>query len=165
MIGKTLSKVGKRSNAKPGDLVFVTGAFGDAAAKNYKIKILPQINLGQKIVSLAKRVALMDASDGLADCLIQISNQSNVKIVIDSDKIPISTLRGMPWHASINLALYGGEDYQLVGTASEIDCKKLKKLKGIKIIGKVIKGKDAFLKQNNNKLVKLNMKKVYKHFL
>lgn len=173
-IGKTVVKtprrgVSTRSNAKPGDLVFVAGTFGDAAAKNYKIKIFPQINLGQKIVRLSKRVALMDASDGLADCLIQISNQSNVKIIIDRDKIPLSNnfkkavsiLNKDP----LNLALYGGEDYQLVGTASEIDCKKLKNLNGIKTIGKVIKGNGAFLKQNNNKLVKLDMKNTYEHFI
>ena len=171
VIGKTVGAglaPARRSNAKPGDLVFVTGTFGDAAAKNYKIKILPQINLGQKVVSLTKRAALMDASDGLADCLVQISNQSNVRIIIDEDKIPISIstkkasdiLNKNP----INLALYGGEDYQLVGTTSEIDCKKLKKLKGIKIIGKVIKGNGAFLKQKTNRLVKLDMKKTYEHF-
>src|SRR3989338_1452813 len=165
---KPAPTIGKRSNARPGDLVFTTGTFGNAAAKNYKAKVFPQINLGQKIVRLSKRVALMDASDGLADCLIQIAEQSKVKIIIEEDKIPIS--QGAKKASkilnkdSLNLALYGGEDYQLVGTASEIDCKKLRKLKGIKIIGKVVKGNGAFLKQNNNKLVKLDMTKLYKHF-
>ena len=164
LIGKTLSKVGKRSNAKPNDLIFVTGTFGDAAAQNYKIKTLPQINLGQKIMHLTKRAALMDASDGLADCLIQISNQSNVKIIINEDKIPISeTVKRLNKNYQ-DLALYGGEDYQLVGTASKIDCKNLQKLKGIKVIGKVIKGNGAFLKQKNNKLVKLDLQKTYEHF-
>ena len=101
----------------------------------------------------------MDASDGLADCLIQISNQSSVKIIIDEDKIPV--LNKSP----LNLALYGGEDYQLVGTASEADCKKLVKLKGIKIIGRVTNGKGAFLKQNDNRLVKLDLQKTYEHFI
>ncbi|OGI10429.1 MAG: thiamine-phosphate kinase [Candidatus Melainabacteria bacterium RIFCSPLOWO2_02_FULL_35_15] len=165
VIGKTVVKtlrrgISTRSNAKAGDLVFVTGTFGNAAAKNYKIKIFPQINLGQKIVRVEKHApALMDASDGLADCLIQISNQSSVKIIIDEDKIPV--LNKSP----LNLALYGGEDYQLVGTASEADCKKLVKLKGIKIIGRVTNGKGAFLKQNDNRLVKLDLQKTYEHFI
>ena len=110
----------------------------------------------------------MDASDGLSDCLIQISNQSNVKIIIDKDKIPLSqNIKKAAYILNkdpLDLALYGGEDYQLVGTASEIDCKKLKKLKGFKIIGNVTKGKGAFLKQNNTKLVKLDMQKTYEHF-
>lgn len=165
VIGKSVVKtsrrgVSTRSNAKAGDLVFVTGTFGNAAAKNYKTKIFPQINLGQKIVRVEKHApALMDASDGLADCLIQISNQSNVKIIIDEDKIPVLN------KGHLNLALYGGEDYQLVGTASEIDCKKLIKLKGIKIIGRVTNGKGAFLKQNDNRLVKLDLQKTYEHFI
>ena len=164
IIGKTLVETPQRgastrSTAKPGDLVFATGTFGDAAFKNYKIKIFPQINLGQKIVHLTKRAALMDASDGLADCLIQIADQSQVKIIVDEEKIPVSKNVN-----SLDIALYGGEDYQLVGTASEITCKKLVKIKGIKIIGKVIKGKGAFLKQNNRTIVKLDMKKAFKHF-
>ncbi len=173
VIGKTVVKtplcgVSTRSNARPGDLVFTTGTFGDAAAKNYKIKIFPQINLGQKIVNLTKRASLMDASDGLADCLIQISNQSKVKIIVDKNIIPVSNntkkASQLLKKDHIDLALYGGEDYQLVGTASKSDCTKLKNLKKIKIIGQVIKGKGAFLKQKNNRLVKLDMKHTFKHF-
>ena len=193
----------QRSSAKPGDLIFTTGTFGDSACgylllnnlviaskakqshkaiKGNKIASslsllamtkknktpTPQINLGQKIVTLTKRSALMDASDGLADCLIQIANQSNVKIVVNKDKIPVSIntkkASQMLNKNPINLALYGGEDYQLVGTTSKFDCKKLMKLKEIKIIGKVIKGKGAFLKQDNSKLVRLDTKKIYEHF-
>ena len=169
VIGKAHSKyTPARSNARPGDLVFVTGTFGNTVTKNYKVKIFPQINLGQKIIHLTKKAALMDASDGLADCLIQISAQSEVKIIVDEEIIPIpkSLKRVKQKHDTnpINLALYGGEDYQLVGTASTIDCKKIQKIKGIKIIGRVVKGKGAFLKHKNNKLVKLDMKKAFKHF-
>ena len=195
--------LGKRSNARPGDLIFTTGTFGDSACgflllkdlviaskakQSYKNNIgqvrllrakalamtkkhktpIPQISLGQKIVRLTKRVSLMDASDGLADSLIQIANQSNVKIIIDKDKIPLSQNIKKATHIlnkdPLSLALYGGEDYQLVGTASKIDCKNLEKLKGVKIIGKVIKGNGAFLKQNNNRLVKLDVKCIFKHF-
>ena len=156
IIGKLIGKtIGKRSNAKPADLVFVTGAFGNAAKKP-----IPQIVLGKKIMKLTKRAALMDSSDGLADCLIQIAKESNVKIIVEESNIPMSKNLSK----NTNLTLYGGEDYELVGTASENDCKKLKKIKSIKIIGKVLKGSGAFLKQKNNKLVKLDMKKTYEHF-
>ena len=146
-------RIGKRSNAKPGDLVFTTGTFGNPAKKP-----IPQIKLGQKIVKCTTRTALMDSSDGLADCLIQISNQSKVKIIVKEEKIPVSK------QVKINLALYGGEDYELVGTASVNDCKKLSKIKQIKIIGRVEAGKGAFLKQKNGRLVKLTMKRIYEHF-
>lgn len=152
VIGKALNKVPKRSNAKAGDVVFATGTFGNPLKKP-----TPQIGLGQKIVRLTKRVALMDSSDGLADCLIQVSNESKVKIIIEEDKIP----KGKN---SLAQALYIGEDYQLVGTASVNDCKKLEKLKGISIIGRVETGKGAYLMKKNGSLVKLNMKKTYAHF-
>ena len=159
IIGKTIvetsrrgisSRIGKRSNAKPGDIVFVTGTFGSP-----KKKPIPQINLGQKIVKSVNRVALMDSSDGLADCLIQISNESKVKIIIDENKIPL-----LP-QVSTHLALYAGEDYELVGTVSKNDYKKIKNLR---VIGRVVKGKNAFLKQKNNKLVKLDLRNSFKHF-
>ena len=156
LIGKLISsKIGKRSNAKPGDVVFATGTFGNAVKKP-----IPQIELGQKIVRacLKHAPALMDSSDGLADCLIQIANESKVKITVEELKIPV--LKKIP----TNLALYGGEDYQLVGTVSKIDWEKLKKIKRIKIIGEVVKGKGAYLKQSNRKLVKLDMKKGFSHF-
>lgn len=161
ILGKTISKkIGKRSNARAGDLVFATGAFGNPVKKP-----IPQIKSGQKIVTLTKRVALMDASDGLADCLIQISNESKVKIVVFEDKIPVPKeilSRGLPWQA---LALYGGEDYELVGTASKNDVKKLLKTKKIKIIGEVQNGSGAFLRKTSGRVVKLDMKKVFKHFI
>lgn len=178
-------KVSLRRNAKPGDLVFCTGTFGDAALGYLIIhegwvckpnlhffKALkeptPQVSIGQKIVNSCNRVAMMDSSDGLADCLIQISEQSKVKIIVDENKIPITKEMKRLCKAAkkdpLNLALYGGEDYQLVGTISKNDYKKIKNLMGIKIIGETIKGKNVFLKQINNKLVKLSMNKSFRHF-
>lgn len=180
MVGKLISRnIPTRSNSRPGDLVFTTGTFGDSAfgyllLKSNKILVkkqklpIPHIYLGQKIVRLTKRVALMDASDGLADCLIQLSNESKVKILVEENKIPLSTffLKTLKLikKNKLNLSLYGGEDYQLIGTASKNDIKKLLKINKIKIIGEVQKGTGAFLKKNDGKIVKLNMKKVFKHF-
>ena len=160
VIGKTVVKtprrgVSTRANAKPGDLVFVTGIFGNPVKK-----VIPQIELGQKIVGacLKHAPALMDSSDGLADCLIQIANESKVKIIVEESKIPILK------KTSIKSALYTGEDYQLVGTVPLNNIKSLKKIKRIKTIGKVEIGNSAFLKQKIGKLVKLNTKNAYQHF-
>ena len=185
VIGKAVVKtprrgVSTRSNAKAGDLVFTCGNFGESALGlnilkrkinnfNTLIKIhkmpVPQISQGQHIAKKTKRASIMDGSDGLADCIIQIAEESNVKIIIEEDKIPVSyesKKAAEKLHISLlNLALYGGEDYKLVGTASKYDCKKLK---NIKIIGKVVKGKGAFLKQKNGMVVKLDVKKAYEHF-
>ena len=159
VIGKTVVKtprwgVSTRSNAKPGDIVFATGTFGSPAKKP-----IPQIEIGQKIVGACFKhaPALMDSSDGLADCLIQISEQSKVKIIVEEGKIP----KG---RNPLNLALYAGEDYQLVGTVSKPDWEKLKKIKGIKIIGEVLKQKGAFLKLSNGMTIKLNANRAFQHF-
>lgn len=60
----------------------------------------------------------MDSSDGLADALAQIAQASNVGIQIDLTAIPIhADTRSFAAHANIDpyeLALYGGEDYELV---------------------------------------------------
>lgn len=181
LIGKLITnKIPKRTNAKPEDLVFTCGNFGESGLglillkkkihsftsliKVHKIPI-PQITLGQQIAKKTKRTALMDSSDGLADCIIQIAKESNVKIIIEEEKIPISLIAKKVAKrlntSLLNLALYSGEDYKLVGTASKYDCKKLK---NIKIIGKVVKGKGAFLKQKNGHIVKLDMNKSFKHF-
>lgn len=180
LIGKMNTSSTKRANAKAEDLVFTCGNFGESALGlnilkrkinnfNSLIKIhkmpIPQILQGQHIAKKTRRASLMDTSDGLTDCIIQIAKESNVKIIIEEDKIPVSyesKKAAEKLHISLlNLALYGGEDYKLVGTASKYDCKKLK---NIKIIGKVVKGRGAFLKQKNGHIVKLDMQKAYEHF-
>jgi len=131
-----------RSGAKPGDVVLVTGHFGASAAglqlllsgtlSNYAINnysqllaahLEPQPRLSQSwaLVRLtAGAGALMDASDGLADALYQIAEQSHVDIDVDMAAIPLSSATSA--YASelkkdpLAWALYGGEDYELVAT-------------------------------------------------
>ena len=50
---------------------------------------------------------MMDSSDGLFDCLYQISTKSNIRMNVQYDKIPKKI-------NDRNLVLYGGEDYSLV---------------------------------------------------
>ena len=58
----------------------------------------------------------MDSSDGLADAILQICQQSNVGADIFIEKIPISPALSCYQSPEIALewALYGGEDFQLV---------------------------------------------------
>ncbi len=129
-----------RRGAQPGDVVVVTGDFG-ASAAGLQILLGPDQQAREKYPQLlqahleprprlceswalvrqtASRGALMDASDGLADALYQIAEQSNVDIDVDLAAIPISAQTG-EYAASLGLdpcqwALYGGEDYELVAT-------------------------------------------------
>lgn len=127
-----------RSGALPGDLVIVSGDFGASAAGLWLLRsrqqgfsharlshLRPQPRfeqawqLGQRCNG---RGALMDASDGLADALVQIASASQVGMEIDLAAVPVhaetaevAKLAGVD---CLDWVLYGGEDYELVGTIS-----------------------------------------------
>ncbi len=124
--------VSSRKNAKNGYVVAVCGEFGSSAqgledlknkkdtyfAKYHKEpKLYPEIskNIAENV---KKPYAMMDSSDGLYDCLYQISKKSNVQLNIEYDLIPKKI-------NDKNLVLYGGEDYALVVCLDEEDFKKI----------------------------------------
>ncbi|MDI6826138.1 MAG: thiamine-phosphate kinase [Candidatus Aenigmarchaeota archaeon] len=171
LIGKIEGKLLKRSNAKDGDFVVLTGEIGNAAA-GYLMKMKklrgnkvflnaqeePEINfeLCKEIISYAN--AGIDISDGLAFELGEISRLSKKKIIIDFDKLPINPKlfefcekNNLDWK---KLVFHMGEDYQIVYTTP--------KPIGI-VIGKVLKGDGVFLVKDN-KEIKLKSKG-YEHFI
>ncbi|QSO46988.1 thiamine-phosphate kinase [Alicyclobacillus mengziensis] len=140
VLGATSRPPLKRSGAQPGNLVFVTGYVGSAAAgldvlRSSSItakedaafltaahqRPKPQVAAGQ-IFSLEGATSCDDISDGLASELNEIANASNVRMRIQTQRIPIHTavrnLARVRGTDTLDYAFYGGEDYQLVGTAS-----------------------------------------------
>ena len=132
-----------RSNARPKDIIFVSGTVGDSAGglqillnrennkeKEYLIRRhqqpSPRVKLG-RILSKYSRVALNDVSDGLASELKEIATASKANMIIDKKHIPISNeLLSYSNTQAITLALTGGEDFELVGTISIDEWDKLK---------------------------------------
>jgi thiamine-monophosphate kinase len=55
--------------------------------------------------------AMMDLSDGLSVDLTHICNESGVGALLVSSKVPVAS------NADLDLALHGGEDYELLFTA------------------------------------------------
>ena len=125
-----------RSGAKPGDVLAVTGFFGKSASglrlllggclasKNSKALIdavlMPKARLkeglalgGCKVVS-----ASMDSSDGLAWTLHELARLSNVGFELDQVPIAPEVKRFAELNSldPAELALYGGEEYELVIT-------------------------------------------------
>lgn len=131
----------RRSQAMPGQLVFVTGHVGSSAAGLHLLlaetereeKWLPlvdahqrpaaQIQAGRLLQASGACGALNDVSDGLASELWEIAEASDVTIRIDAESIPIREevfdYARVANKEPLGWALYGGEDYQLVGTVSE----------------------------------------------
>ncbi|HZH61461.1 MAG TPA: thiamine-phosphate kinase [Metabacillus sp.] len=136
-----------RSKAKIDDIVFVTGTIGDSAAglaillgqatvhtqslKTYLIQKhkmpTPQVKVG-RIAGGLNRASLNDVSDGLASELNEIAEASDVGIIIEEEALPISD-ELLSLQSSYNIqswVLYGGEDFELVGTTSQESWEKLK---------------------------------------
>ena len=152
-----------RKNAKEGYIVACVGEFGSSAQgledlfsgikDNYFINQHKNPKLYPKISSLISKTvknpyAMMDSSDGLIDCLAQISQKSNVKIDIDSNKIPHKT-------QNRDFILYGGEDYSLIVCLNEKD---FNNIEGLIKIGICKKGRGVYI---DNKKIKY---KSFNHF-
>jgi thiamine-monophosphate kinase len=129
----------KRSGAKPGDLVAVTGTFGEVSAglkillenldapARLKEKLLAPVYMpnarlreGLALAETGLVTASIDSSDGLAWSLYELSEASGVGFSLTS--LPTSSevqefarMHGLDVH---ELALYGGEEFELVVTVN-----------------------------------------------
>ena len=125
--------ISSRKNAQIGQKVIVSGVHGSSSAglrqllsgerdtKFIKSHLEPiaQIEFGEYISKNVKeKYAMMDTSDGLADALSTIANESGVLLDIDFAKIPYDkSLEGFEnWR---EMVLFGGEDYQIVATVPQ----------------------------------------------
>ncbi|HWX56374.1 MAG TPA: thiamine-phosphate kinase [Verrucomicrobiae bacterium] len=129
-----------RSGARPGDRIYVTGKLGGSAAvlqqlfAGKKIKPVrtdrhfyprPRIEAGQWLRNHGA-TAMIDLSDGLSVDLAHICEESRVSALLDADCLPVAE------GADVSLALHGGEDYELLFTASR-KAKVPSKIAGLQI--------------------------------
>ena len=127
----------KRSGAKSGDYVAVTGFFGKTASglkillENLsappEIKeelvnavLMPHARLseGLALAQTGAATASIDSSDGLAWSLHEISRASNIGFVIDNLPIAheVEKFAKLQGFNPVELSLYGGEEYELLVT-------------------------------------------------
>jgi len=127
-----------RSGAKAGDWLYVTGELGDAALalqhlqgkvnvdEPFKEKIFdkldypkPRVLVGQVLRDYA--TSAIDISDGLISDLGHICQASNVGANIVLDDLPLSAImrETLEKTRAIDIALTGGDDYELLFTVSE----------------------------------------------
>jgi thiamine-monophosphate kinase len=128
-----------RSGARPGDVIYVTGALGGPAAALARIAEMaagkkhqrgrlripkrleaplaphlypqPRLAQGQWLVRRGIAGAAMDISDGLSTDLKHICEESGVAAEVLAEALPVHGA------ATLEQALHGGEDYQLLFTA------------------------------------------------
>ena len=123
-----------RSNAHPGDLLYVSGELGGSAAAVLKLQAKPdrklnprvyqrhffpepRIELGRTLREKNLATAMIDTSDGLSSDLAHICEESGVGAEILSAAIPRASIGKSAREVDLEFALHGGEDYELLFTA------------------------------------------------
>jgi thiamine-monophosphate kinase len=129
----------RRSGAMPGDLLYISGTPGDAAAGLQALQSLgatvaaaeagyllqrflypePRVELGRLLRGVAS--ACIDLSDGLAADASRLAAASGCGVTIDTAMIPISdALAAHDPQQALARALCGGDDYELCFTVSPL---------------------------------------------
>jgi len=164
-------KIVKRSGARPGDSIVSIGKLGRSAlgldmlkkhgrralrikGSNAKAHLMPHPMLKEGRIALKHATSMIDNSDGLARCLIEICKASKVGARIYLNKVPLA--KG----ASLEQVLDGGEDYNLILTVSKNKAGLIKK--GV-VIGEVTRSRNIIL-INSSGREKTLKDKGYEHF-
>lgn len=163
-----------RSGARPGDQVYVSGSLGQSArgleilksrgrsrkkpapgheekpdvavAVRAHLYPEPRCELGRWLRRAGMPSALMDISDGLSTDLSRLCEASGVGAKVDAERVPCPS--GLKPEHSVELALHGGEDYELLFTVPKRKQAKLpRSYRGIPLhcIGRISRSKDVLL--------------------
>jgi thiamine-monophosphate kinase len=160
-----------RSEARPGDRIYVTGQLGSSAAaldelfsgRKKKLRVadyprhffpLPRVEVGRFLREKNLASAMIDTSDGLSTDLSHICEESGVGAVLEADAIPRAIVAGKK--IDMPFAVHGGEDYELLFTARATR-RTPATIKGVPIteIGRITRGNEIRLVHPNQQTEKL----------
>jgi thiamine-monophosphate kinase len=156
-----------RSGARPGDRIYASGALGGSAAavrfmqktpkrrlnpRDYPRHFFPEprLGLGRILREKGLALAMIDTSDGLSTDLAHICEESAVGAALQADAIPRASIGKPSRQVDLELALHGGEDYELLFTAPGAS-RIPSRIAGIPItqIGEITRRRNIFLLHPN----------------
>jgi thiamine-monophosphate kinase len=182
----------RRSGARIGDLVYVTGPLGESAAgleilsRELKLEPTlrealvrahldpqPQLAAGRLLAREGLATACIDLSDGVATDLMHICHLSGVGARLTATDIPITpevkTVARLVGKDPLELALQGGEDYHLLFTSPPDQASHLPTVftqAGLGVpnrVGEIVSGKEVVLITKEKE--KIISGRGYDHFL
>jgi thiamine-monophosphate kinase len=132
-----------RSGARADDVIYVTGHLGGSAAELLQLSQkprafsrfrkaddihphlfpAPRVAVGLKLAASKHRIhSAIDVSDGLSTDLMHLCEESGLAAEIDATALPVHPLASLAEEqklapSALQLALHGGEDYELLFTA------------------------------------------------
>jgi thiamine-monophosphate kinase len=163
-----------RSGARPGDRIYVSGELGGSAAAVVEMRAKPRkklnprdysrhfypeprIALGRVLRQKKLATAMIDTSDGLSTDLAHICEESGVGAEIGAELIPRARVRRPARQVDLDLALHGGEDYELLFTVRP-GKRVPRQIGGVAVtqIGVITRARGVFVKNPNGVVRKLD---------
>jgi thiamine-monophosphate kinase len=173
VVGEVLAgRAVRRSGAKAGDKVFLSGTLGEAELGLRKLRYgtrispknesavqkylypQPRLALGQWLANRKLASSMMDISDGLSSDLPRLCAASRVGARIEAVNIPLPNVpltTSKVRYDPLTLALNGGDDYELLFTVSEKNARRIpRSFQGLALtqIGEITRERRILLVQN-----------------
>jgi thiamine-monophosphate kinase len=173
LLGEVETEAMRRDSARPGDKVYVSGTVGDAALGlrllqgkvkaergagefliNRFLNPTARIAAGKRLARITPLPAAIDISDGLWQDLGHILERSGVGAQIDGRAIPLSPAYRRIMGDDPELALSGGDDYELLFcTSAQLSEARLSQRLGVQVhcIGEITRHKRATLTDSSSR--------------
>jgi thiamine-monophosphate kinase len=142
----------RRSGAKDGDLICVTGKLGGSLLGRH-MDFAPRINEAREIVSIHRPTAMIDLSDGLSRDLAHICRMSGVGAEVVEEQVPVhddAIEMRRDGRTPLEHALHDGEDYELLFTMDPAEWAPLAaKRPDVSVIGRITATPGVWLRRSD----------------
>lgn len=147
----------RRSGARVGDAVAVTGPLGGAILSKH-LRFTPRVWEGIELNRRFELHSMIDISDGLSTDLGHLCEESGVGAVLFDDRIPVTPaarrLARRDGRTPLDHALSDGEDYELLFTLPPMEAVRMEKSRRGRVIGEIsaiegmyLRGQDGSLRE------------------